>query len=160
MEYRVIKGKSREEKGSITLEASIFLVLFIVFYMMMMGLIQIVRAQVILQYAANETAREISQYSYVLTKTGIVEKRVSTSSQAAAFTENASQLMDDIEKVGNTLSTGEGLEELPGNIEQAGQHAESLLGDPDALMNNIFSLIKTKGADLLSSMWRALCRNR
>ena len=57
--------------------------------------------------------------------------------------------MDDIEKVGNTLSTGEGLEELPGNIEQAGQHAESLLGDPDALMNNIFSLIKTKGADLL-----------
>lgn len=152
MEYRVIKGKSREEKGSITLEASIFLVLFIVFYMMMMGLIQIVRAQVILQYAANETAREISQYSYVLSKTGIVKKRVSTSSQAAAFTENVSQLMDDIEKVGNTLSTGEGLEELPGNIEQAGQHAESLLGDPDALMNNIFSLIKTKGADLLSSM--------
>ena len=76
MEYRVIKGKSREEKGSITLEASIFLVLFIVFYMMMMGLIQIVRAQVILQYAANETAREISQYSYVLTKTGIGEKGV------------------------------------------------------------------------------------
>lgn len=134
------------------MEASIFLVLFIVFYMMMMGLIQIVRAQVILQYAANETAREISQYSYVLTKTGIVEKRVSTSSQAAAFTANASQLMNDIEKVGNTLSTGEGLEELPGNIEQAGQHAENLLGDPDALMNNIFSLIKTKGADLLSNM--------
>ena len=60
--------------------------------------------------------------------------------------------MNDIEKVGNTLSTGEGLEELPGNIEQAGQHAENLLGDPDALMNNIFSLIKTKGADLLSNM--------
>lgn len=152
MEYKAIEDRRNREQGSITLEASIFLVLFIVFYMAMMGLIQIARAQVILQYAANETAREISQYSYVLTKTGIVDKRVSTSSQAAAFTANATQLLDDIEKVGNTLSTGEGLGELPGTIEQAGQHAESLLGDTDALMDNIFSLIKTKGTDMLSSL--------
>lgn len=152
MEYKAIEDRRNREQGSITLEASIFLVLFIVFYMAMMGLIQIAWAQVILQYAANETAREISQYSYVLTKTGIVDKRVSTSSQAAAFTANATQLLDDIEKVGNTLSTGEGLGELPGTIEQAGQHAESLLGDTDALMDNIFSLIKTKGADMLSNL--------
>lgn len=152
MEYRDTENCKRREQGSITLEASVFLVLFIVFYMAMMGLIQIARAQVILQYAANETAREISQYSYVLTKTGIVDKRVSTSSQAAAFTANASQLMNDIERVGSVLSTGEGLGELPETVEQAGHHAESLFGDTDALMNNIFSLIKTKGADLLSDI--------
>lgn len=45
MEYRVIEHTGNEEKGSITLEASIFLVLFIAFYMAMMGLIQIARAQ-------------------------------------------------------------------------------------------------------------------
>ena len=33
--------------------------LFIVFYFVMMGFIQIARAQVVLQYAANEAAREI-----------------------------------------------------------------------------------------------------
>lgn len=56
MGFRDIKNKKKKEKGSITLEASIFLVIFIVFYMAMMDLIQIARAQVVLQYAANEAA--------------------------------------------------------------------------------------------------------
>ncbi len=144
MEYRATREKRKGEMGGITLEASIFLVIFIVFYLAMMDLIQIARAQVILQYAANETAREISQYSYVLTKAGIVEKRVSTASQAAAFTSDAASLLDDIEEVGNTLARG-------GDV-NAGTHVQDFFGDPDALMNNIFALIKTKGADILSNM--------
>ncbi len=149
MEYKAIKEKRNKEKGSITLEASIFLVIFILFYLFMMDMIQIARAQVILQYAANEAAREISQYSYVLTKTGIVEKRVSTSSQAAAFTADAAKLLDDIEQVGNALSSGG---DVVGAVQQAGGHAQNFFGDTDALMNNIFSLIKTKGADMLSDV--------
>lgn len=149
MGFRVIKEKEKREKGSITLEASIFLVIFIVFYLIMMDFIQIARAQVILQYAANEAAREISQYSYVLTKTGIVEKRVSTSSQAAAFTADATSLLEDIEEVGNAISSGVG---VAGAAQQAGQHVYDFFSDPDALMNNIFSLIKTEGANMLNSM--------
>lgn len=140
-------NKRRSEKGGITLEASVFLVIFIVFYLAMMDLIQIARAQVILQYAANETAREISQYSYVLTKTGIVKKRLSTSAQAATFTEDAGKLLDDVKKVGDMLLEGG---DVAGAALQAGQHAQDFFGDPDALMNNIFSLIKAKGADILS----------
>lgn len=139
--------KKESEKGGITLEASIFLVIFIVFYLAMMDLIQIARAQVILQYAANETAREISQYSYVLTKTGIVKKRLSTSTQAAAFTADAASLLDDVKQVGDMLLEGG---DVVGAAQQAGQHAQNFFDDPDALMNNIFSLIKTKGADILS----------
>ena len=149
MEYRATREKRKGETGGITLEASIFLVIFIVFYLAMMDLIQIARAQVILQYAANETAREISQYSYVLTKAGIVEKRVSTASQAAAFTSDAASLLDDIEEVGNTLSRGG---DVIGAAQNAGTHVQDFFGDPDALMNNIFALIKTKGADILSNM--------
>ena len=149
MEYRATREKRKGEMGGITLEASIFLVIFIVFYLAMMDLIQIARAQVILQYAANETAREISQYSYVLTKAGIVEKRVSTASQAAAFTSDAASLLDDIEEVGNVLSRGGN---VIGAAQNAGEHVQNFFGDPDALMNNIFALIKTKGADILSNM--------
>ncbi len=149
MEFRVIKDRGKTEKGSITLEASIFLVIFIVFYLIMMDFIQIARAQVVLQYAANEAAREISQYSYVLTKTGIVEKRVATSSQAAAFTADAASLLDDIEEVANAIASGTG---AAGAAQQAGQHVYDFFSDPDALMNNIFSLIKTQGANMLSNM--------
>lgn len=157
MEFKAIKRKmpglkesgKKNEKGSITLEASIFLVIFIVFYLIMMDFVQIARAQVILQYAANETAREISQYSYVLTKTGIVEKRVSTSSQAAAFTADAASLLDDIEEVGEALVSGAN---VVGAAQNAGQHVQNFFGDSDALLSNIFSLIKTQGADMLSNM--------
>lgn len=148
MEFWDINGKRKGETGGITLEASIFLVIFIVFYLAMMDLIQIARAQVILQYAANETAREISQYSYVLTKAGIVEKRVSTASQAAAFTGDVASLLNDIEEVGNTLSRGG---DVVGAAQNAEEHVQSFFEDPDALMNNIFALIKTKGADILSN---------
>ena len=149
MGFRDIKNRKKKEKGSITLEASIFLVIFIVFYLAMMDLIQIARAQVVLQYAANEAAREISQYSYVLTKLGIVDKRVSTSTQAEAFRSDVAQFVDDIEKIGNLFSSGgSGI----GALQQVGGHAQNIFGDPDALMNNIFSLIKTKGADILSNM--------
>lgn len=143
------KESRKKEKGSITLEASIFLVIFILFYLAMMDLIQIARAQVILQYAANEAAREISQYSYVLTKTGIVAKRVSTSTQAAAFSADAAKLVDDIKAVGTVFSNGG---DVVGTVQQAGQHAQDFFGDPDALMDNIFSLIKTEGANMLSDM--------
>lgn len=143
------ENKWKNKKGSITLEASIFLVLFILFYMAMMDLIQIARAQVILQYAANEAAREISQCSYVLTKVGIVDKRNSTSSQAAAFQADAAGLVGDIEKVGEMLSSGG---DVLGAAQQAGQHIQNFFDDPDALVNNIFSLIKTKGADILSEL--------
>ncbi len=149
MGFRDIKNRKKKEKGSITLEASIFMVIFIVFYLAMMDLIQIARAQVVLQYAANEAAREISQYSYVLTKLGIVDKRVSTSTQAEAFRSDVAQFVDDIEKIGNLCSSGgSGI----GALQQVGGHAQNIFGDPDALMNNIFSLIKTKGADILSNM--------
>lgn len=149
MEFKATKKKRKNEKGVITLEASIFLAIFIVFYLAMMDFIQIARAQVVLQYAANEAAREISQYSYVLTKTGIVEKRVSTSAQAAAFRAKAGNLMDDIERLGNVLSSGG---DLVGTVQQTGSHAQDLFGDPDELMDNIFSLVKTKGADILSNL--------
>lgn len=149
MEYKDTKEKRKQNKGSITVEAAVFLVIFILFYLAMMDLIQIARAQVVLQYAANETARQISQYSYVLTKTGIVEKRVSTSSQAAAFEADAASLVADIERVGNLLANGGN---VIGAAQQAGQHIQNFFGDPDALMSNLFSVIKTQGANLVSEM--------
>ncbi|MDE6941009.1 MAG: hypothetical protein K2P40_08740, partial [Lachnospiraceae bacterium] len=53
----------------------------------------------------------------------------------------------DIEAVGNVLTSGG---DIVGSVQNAGQHAQDFFGDPDALMNNIFSLIKTWGADMLS----------
>lgn len=62
-----------------TVEATIMLTLFFCFYMAFMSLINMVKVQSLLQYSVDQTAKEISAYSYVLTKSGVtaqVKRRV------------------------------------------------------------------------------------
>ncbi len=143
------KRKNAGSAGSITLEASIFLVLFILFYMALMDLVQIVRAQVILQYSINEVAKEVSQCSYVLTKAGFVDKRLETSGRAEKFVGKTTELVNAIGELGNTISNGDvgGAIEAAGN---AGNLADDYLADMDELAINILSLVKQEGSNIAS----------
>ena len=55
----------KKEKGSITLEAAIFLSMFLIAYLAFMDLVQVARAQMILQYTLDETTKELAQNSYI-----------------------------------------------------------------------------------------------
>lgn len=147
-ECRDIK-KQNKENGSITIEAVIFLTLFILFYMALMDLVQIAKAQIVLQYSINEVAKEISSYSYVLTKTGIVEKRLSTASQANEFIGKTEDMVDAVLNVGNTLVNNG---DLVSAVGEAGTQIEGYFGDTDALVSNLLSLVKTAGADIVSDL--------
>lgn len=106
MECRDIKPHRKHEKserGSITLEAAVFLTLFILFYVAMMDLIQIAKAQVLLQYSINEAAKKISVYSYVLTKAGITGKHQETSAKAV----DIQNVFGSLEELGNFLPDGD-----------------------------------------------------
>lgn len=147
-EYRDIK-KKKCCRGSITMEAAIFLTLFILFYMAMMDLIQIAKAQVLLQYSINEVAKEVSVYSYVLTKTGITGKRLNTSEQANEFVGKTTAVVDAIGKVSSTLSSGDAVGTFSA-VENAGTAVQDFAGEVDELPENILSLLKTAGADMAS----------
>lgn len=149
MEFKDIKKKNRQE-GSITLEATIFLILFISFYMVMISLMQLARAQVLLQYCAAETAKQISQCSYVLTKMGIVEKRVATSKQANAFKADFKNIISDIGKMESSLK-GADFAGAYGHSKSLYNGIDDMAKDPDALINNVISLVKQYGADILSN---------
>ncbi len=154
MEYRATDDRRQKERGSITLEATIFLTMFIFFYLLLISLIQMSKAQVILQYAADQAAREISAYSYVLTKSGIVEKRTETSERAAEVKGHVTDVLDAVQEVGNTLTNPAGVEDIVEAAQNAGDKAETLVGDfdeADEAKENALSLFKTLGADALSS---------
>lgn len=126
-DYRDIDNFKKKEKpsccrGSVTLEAAIFLPMFILFSVAMMDLIQIGRAQTILQYAVNSAAKEISIYSYVLTKGGVTGKRVETSENADACKGKMTELVDGLEGVQKSLGSGN-----PGNVINAGTDLYSVL---------------------------------
>lgn len=146
-EYR--DTKKRGSRGSITVEAIVFLTLFISFYMMLMSLIQIAKAQIILQYSINEVAKEVSVYSYLLTKTGIVDKRVSTAKQAQEFQSKTQDVVSAIEQVGKSL-TGNG--NVIGAAKNAGEKVYDYVSDTDELAAGILNSIKTAGADFVSNL--------
>lgn len=75
----------KKERGSITLEAAIFLSMFLLAYLAFMDLVQVARAQMILQYTLDETTKELAQNSYILTKTGIVGQSIQTGQKSQQF---------------------------------------------------------------------------
>ena len=61
----------KENKGSLTVEASLSLIIFIFAFLSILYLCKFARAQIVLQHAVNQTAKEISQYSYLTNKLGL-----------------------------------------------------------------------------------------
>lgn len=61
----------KENKGSLTVEASLSLIIFIFAFLSILYLCKFAKAQVVLQHAINQTAKEISQYSYLTNKLGL-----------------------------------------------------------------------------------------
>ena len=72
----------KKEQGALTVEAALFLSMFIVFFVSLMNLTDVVRTQVLIQNAVTQTAKELSQYSYILTKTGVVSASNKTAGEA------------------------------------------------------------------------------
>lgn len=145
---RDIKPK-KSERGSITLEAAVFLTLFILFYVAMMDLIQIAKAQVILQYSINEAAKEISAYSYMLTKVGITDKRAETAGQAAEFKGKVSDVVDAVDTLDKTLTNGD----VAGAFDAVDDLQESITKiDVEDIPKDLVSVFKTWVTDGVSDL--------
>lgn len=88
--------KDKKNRGAITVEASLVLTMFIMAYMCMMSLVQMVHAQAVLQYAADQTALEISRYSYILTKAGVSKKLYETSENGKKFEDDTATMVKSV----------------------------------------------------------------
>ena len=55
--------KKERQKGSITVEATLFIPIFLFAFMSIYSLVSFARAQLLIQYAADQAAREVAQYS-------------------------------------------------------------------------------------------------
>lgn len=122
------KAKETKEKGnrgSLTVEALLFLIPFIMAFCTILNAARFVQAEVLIHHAATQTAKQISAYSYVLTKAKIAEKMQETNGKSEQFT-------SDIEEA---ISSIEGFAEAAGN--------------PDRLVEGVFNLAKAEGRKYL-----------
>ncbi|MGI6012480.1 MAG: hypothetical protein ACOX8H_13485 [Ruminococcus sp.] len=115
----------RTEKGSLTVEALVFLIPFIMAFCTIINGARFVQAEMLIHHAITQTAKQISTYSYVLTKAGITEKMQNTNGKSEEFTDT----------VDGAVSSIEGFAEA--------------VGDPEGLAEGIFSLAKSEGEQYL-----------
>lgn len=113
------KKRRSNEKGSLTVEALVFLIPFIMAFCTIINAARFVQAEMLIHHAITQTAKQISTYSYVLTKTEIAEKMQRSNGKSQEFT-------DDVNRAATSIS---GLADA--------------VGDPGALAEGVFSMVKS-----------------
>ena len=127
--------KNRKERGSLTVEAAIVLVIFISGYASIVSLTDFIRAQMIIQYSLNQTAKEISSYCYLPAKLGLLNDAKTISDHAKTFKEDTDTVIDSVVKL------YEAVEEGSGNIKSSVQSIQEAEG-----MDGLLSTVKDAGA--------------
>lgn len=117
------KSKIRDEnnRGSLTVEALLFLIPFIMAFCTLINAARFVQAEMLIHHAVTQTAKQISTYSYVLTRSEISKKMQETHGKSEKF----------LTTVDNAASSMEGFADA--------------VGDIDSLVEGVFSLAKSKG---------------
>jgi len=115
---RIIEENSR---GSLTVEALLFLIPFIMAFCTLINAARFVQAEMLIHHAVTQTAKQISTYSYVLTRAQISKKMQETNGKSEKFLTTVDEASTSIEGFVDAM------------------------GDMDALAEGIFSLAKSKG---------------
>ncbi len=127
-----------------------------VFFLVLLNLSKMVQAQVFLQYAANETAKEISQYSYVLTKAGIVSQSNKTAQEAGEFKEDVNEVANNVNtmygaltNMGNGGSVTDNMNTIQEAAEAGVDVSEQYFDDPSKLLAGVVNVGKNEGGNFV-----------
>lgn len=165
--------KINSENGSVTIEATISLSTFMFAIVTILTIVNICMVQARMSYAINTTAKEISQYSYLYSLTGLNDSQNQLYQAGVEGTKDVSKILSDIntvyneiENLGNTgkqstdniddiMSAWDSAVGSVENIQEAGSSLESTLSDiasdPKNLMFGITKLAASEGFDLAKS---------
>ncbi|MEN8905279.1 MAG: hypothetical protein ABF289_04915 [Clostridiales bacterium] len=164
--YRMKEGiikRIQGNRGSITVESCIVLPVFIAVILTLMMLIKVTVVQSIVQQSINESAKQISKYSYVLSATGVKEDY---NAVVSTLNENGNQFNDqaeDLSKGVSSLSDLRGVEDqvksgdIDGTVESftnakegltdAKEAGQKIMKDPKATLVNFASIFMSKGVE-------------
>lgn len=188
LQIRGEKVKRRyNEKGSITIEAALALPLFMMAFLAILLLSKTVRAEANVQYAIDQTAKEISQYYYVINKLGLtaenepdaeqltkmdefLESLNGFSSSVKSSAENAADYSInteniDIKTLSNDIKTiCDGLtsdyNSIKSSAEKVGEKFNAIAEDPMAIIQCMVTMLKSQVTNEVLSRFVAqpLCK--
>ena len=119
------KIRGAGNKGSLTVEARFFLFPFMIAFFTLINAARFVQAEMLIHHAVTQTAKQISAYSYVLTKTKISDRIISTNKKSADFQVTVEKSTKSLKDFANAM------------------------GDMDGLVEDVFGFVKNQGEQWL-----------
>ena len=113
-----------KDKGSLTVEALLFLIPFIMAFCTLINAARFVQAEMLIHHAVTQTAKQISTYSYVLTKAEISDRIQETNRKSEELKVTAEEAASSVDGFVNAVS------------------------NMDGLVDGVFSLVKNKGQQM------------
>lgn len=150
--------KENKEKASITVEAALFLPIFLMAFLTIYNLVYFARAQVLMQYAADQAAKEVAQYSYILEKTGILSSLDGLNTRADDFEAEIRSIQKNLETIQSAGEKAAQGQDVANNVIQAGNAAEdtydkvkNYVKNPDEFLNGVLTAFKRDAMNGISS---------
>lgn len=168
----------KNQKGSVTLESTVSFTAFLFLFIILLSLMNFARAQSMMSNMVNEVAKEISQFSYIYSVTGLQEASNKLDDAAKehqgefgdlietfnSITQGVSEAFSDsdIEKeVGTSFDQLEGsLKNIGDNVETLTEQLEAIVSNPQEMMMAVATILGSKASDeLKSALAAALAKN-
>lgn len=100
-----MKGKG-SNKGSLTVEATLIITIFIFGYLSIITISDFIRAQMIIQYSITQAAKEISSYCYIISKTGLMADSQRLGQEAGKEKKKIDDVIDSVVKLYDAVENG------------------------------------------------------
>lgn len=145
-----IWSEVKKERGSLTVEAILFLIPFMCAFLTLVNMARFVQAEVVIHHAITQTAKQISTYSYVMTKTGLTSMMQQTNAKSNKFRADTAKTVDSVteffDSVGNLGNGGDvnaSIQNVMDKANNANDAVTEYLSDPKEIMYGALAAAKS-----------------
>ena len=143
-----MKIKRKKEDGAFAIEAVMGLTFFMLSVLAIMLMSLIIRVESQLQYAVDQTAKEMSSYYYILDAVGVAKYTSGSAGASAEETKNINDLIDNVlsfsseaDDMAGTMSNMDTIDisqigQMSGNVEQMATTANDMWGNITAIRDD------------------------
>jgi len=145
-----------ERRGSLTVECLLFLIPVMCAFFTLVNVSRYIQAEMVIHHAITQTAKQISVYSYVLTKTGISERIQGTARKSEKFKTTTAETIDSVTSFVDAVGgLGNGMD-IPAQVNQVidtGQTAydsvTEYFSDPKEILSGVLAIAKAEGEKMI-----------
>lgn len=151
---RCVMERKREnrqrDKGSLTVECLLFMIPVMCAFFSLVNISRFVQAEVIIHHAITQTAKQISVYSYVMTKSGISERMINTNAKSAKFKSDidttTGAVSDFFSAVGGAVkgqNVQQNIDDAKNAVDLAKETVQPYLENPQEILNGVLNVLKS-----------------